>query len=347
MRQRHGFVLPTVLLATLLIATLAATVQAAVWRASRNARIGFAGERALLGADAAIATHLANWDSRAFASMPIGARALFTPAMPALLTASVLLVRTGVDQALIEASATSTGNGIPRAVSRRVTRMLAVRNPPLALDAPLTVLGPATFASASTVSTTDETPPGWSTECQGTDSVDAPSSAAAVSALRAQFDANWSSWRNLASRIDDAQGVSSLAPIVSAAACAPGTGDPRRGAGSVPVCTNEWGARSLINAAPFAVTSDSWHQGILMVDGDLTLRANLDVYGLLMVRGAIDATAGALTVHGAALVRDEMGHGSRFGFATRVRYSRCALRRAWSATGAPAAVTTRGWLERF
>jgi hypothetical protein len=162
-----------------------------------------------------------------------------------------------------------------------------------------------------------------------------------------QFDANWSKWLHLANKTDDPTIVSSLVPIVTATACAPGTGDPHRGAGSVTACTNEWGARAFTNAAPLLITTASRHQGILMVDGDLTLHADLDVFGLLMVRGAVDATAGRLLVHGAALVRDDWGHGSRFGFASRVRYSRCALRRAYSATGAPAAVTTRGWLERY
>lgn len=345
MRRRSGFVLPTVLLAMLLIATLAATLQAAVWRATRNARIGFAGERALLGADAAISTHLANWDARAFASLPIGAQSTFTPSMPSSLAATVTVVRTGVDRAMIEAIATSTNNGVSRTVERRVSRMLTVRNPPLPLSAPLTILGSATFAYAATVSSIDETPPGWTSECLGSDSVDAPTSAASVATLRAQFDANWSKWLSLAHRTDDPTTVSSPVPIVTAVACAPATGEPHRGTGSVAACTNEWGARAF--NAPMIVTTASRHQGILMVDGDLTLNADLDVFGLLMVRGAIDATAGRLLVHGAALVRDETGHGSRFGFASRVRYSRCALRRAYSATGAPAAVTTRGWLERF
>lgn len=84
-----------------------------------------------------------------------------------------------------------------------------------------------------------------------------------------------------------------------------------------------------------------------MIDGDLNVASDLEVFGLLLVRGALNDSGGHLRVMGAALVRDEMGHGSRFGFATRVRYSRCALRRALSATGAPAAITTRGWLERF
>ena len=53
--KRRGFVLPLVIITTLLVAVLAAGLQTVVWNAMRQARLGFAGERALHTADAAIA----------------------------------------------------------------------------------------------------------------------------------------------------------------------------------------------------------------------------------------------------------------------------------------------------
>lgn len=347
-RIRAGFILPVVLIATLLVALMAASLQGAVWRATRQARLGFAGERALHAADAAIATQLSQWDARAFASQPIGTRMMFTPALPAALSASVTVVRTSIDGALAEAVGTSLQNGIREIAERRVSRVLTVRNPPLALLSPLTVLGGAVFATPGIVTTTDEVPPGWTTECTGSDSIDSPDVPVTDSvAARSLFDSHWNRWLATASRSDDAGSVTALAPIVSFPSCSPGTGEPARGMGSVTACTNEWGARAVSNAWPFAVAANSRHQGVLMIDGDLEVGTDLEVVGLLLVRGAVNDSGGHLRVRGAALVRDEMNHGSRFGFATRVRYSRCALRRALSATGAPAAITTRGWLERF
>ena len=345
---RRGFILPLVLFATLLVAVLAAGLQSAVWRATRNARLGFAGERALHAADAAIAAQLAQWDARAFASQPIGTRATFSPRLSTALSATVTVVRTSIDGALVEAIGSSLQNGIPQNAERRVTRVLAVRNAPLPLVSPLTILGAAVFASAGTVSTSDEVPAGWNTECIGSDSIDARNSAVTDSAAaRATFDAQWNEWLTTASRSEAAGTVTTLAPMVTGSLCTPGTGEPQRGGGSVTACMNEWGARAVTNAWPFAVVASSRHQGVLMIDGDLNVASDLEVVGLLMVRGALNDSGGHLRVMGAALVRDEMSHGSRFGFATRVRYSRCALRRALSATGAPAAITTRGWLERF
>jgi len=346
--ERRGFVLPLVIIAMLLVAGLAASLQGVVWRATRQARLGFAGERALHAADAAIVAQLSLWDARAFASMPIGTRTVFTPALPSGRSATVTLVRTSIDGALIEALGISTHNGIPQDAERRVTRILTVRNVPLKLESPLTVLGSAVFASAGTVTTTDETPPGWNTDCAGSDSIDAPNrSVTDTLASRAMFDTRWSQWLATASRSEFAPGVTALAPIVSGPLCTPGSGELRRGMGAVSACTNEWGARALINAWPLTLAASSRHQGVLLVDGDLDVVSDLEVFGLLIVRGALNDSGGHLRVMGAALVRDELGHGSRFGFASRVRYSRCALRRALSATGAPAAITTRGWLERF
>lgn len=351
-RLRRGFVLPSVLMCILLIATLAATLQTATWQATRQSRLGFAGERALHAADAAISTQLSAWDGAAFARMPIGARTVFSAPLPAGLSAKVTLVRTSIDGAFIQATAASRQNGVALDAERSASRAITLRHPPLPLDAPLILLGSGVFSGAGAVSTADETPPGWSTECTGEDSIDAPAALPMnVPAAQALFDGRWTQWLNLASRTDDAATVTSLAPVVTGVACAAGSGEPWRGAGSVAACINEWGARAVApampGAAPFVISQPSRHQGVLMIDGDLVLNADLDVNGLLLVRGAVNATVGHLTVHGAALVRDDQGHGSRFGFATRVRYSRCALRRALSATGAPAAITTGGWLERF
>lgn len=351
-RERRGFVLPLVLLTTLLVAVLAANVQAAVWRSVRQARLGLAGERALHVSDAAISEQLLHWDRRAFASLPIGARLGSTTLYPAGLSAQVTVVRTSVDGAIIEAVGSSTQNGVAFAAQRRVTRTLALRNPPLSLASPLTLLGAASFAAPGAVSNIDETPPGWTTECAGTDSIDARTvTITDTTARRNVFDGAWNRWLALADRSESAPTVTTLAPVVTSALCAPGAGDPRRDASAISACTNEWGARAVTgafaNASPLLLANSSRHQGVLLVDGDLNITGDLEVNGLLMVRGAIDASQGRLIVRGAALVRDELGHGSRFGFATRVRYSRCALRRALSATGAPAAITTRGWLERF
>ena len=347
-RKRRGFILPTVLIAMLLVAILAANLQSAVWRASRGSRLGFAGERALHGADAAIAQQLTLWNAREFASMAIGDRKTSTIALASGTTTTVSLARTALAAAIVEASTSSTKNGVSLTANRRVTRMLVARNLPLPLQNALTSLGPLALADPSNASNVDQVPVGWTTECANESLVNAPATPLAdINAARTQFDASWNQWLALAARSDDGNSVTFFAPTVTSGSCDAGTGEPWRGAPAVAPCTNEWGARAFANANPMRITVSSRHQGVLLVDGDLILESNLEIDGLLIVRGAIDASAGRLTVNGAVLIRDTLGHGSRLGFASRVRYSRCALRRALSAVAAPAAITTGGWLERF
>ncbi|MEP6765592.1 MAG: hypothetical protein ABJB66_14855 [Gemmatimonadaceae bacterium] len=346
-RNQFGFILPTVLIAMLLIAVIAATLQSAVWRAGRNAHLGFAGERALFGADNAIAQQLPMWNAREFASMEIGQRKTSTTVVPGGLATTVTMARTAIDAAIMEANTTSSKNGVALNATRRVTRALVARNLPLPLQNALTALDAITIDNPAGISSVDEVPPDWTTECANEPLVNATTSPIAdINTARAVFDANWNGWLSLASHSDAANTVTQLAPIVISASCAAGTGEPRRDVSSVTACVNEWGARAIIGSNAATLSSNSRHQGILLVEGDLILTGTLEVDGLLVVRGAIDASAGQLVVHGAALIRDTFGRGSRFGIATRVRYSRCALRRALSAVAAPAAITTGGWLER-
>jgi hypothetical protein len=348
MRTSSGFILPAVLFTMLVIALIASALQAAVWQSTRHARLGFAGERALHAADAAISQTLTHWDARTFASTAIGARQTSSLALNTGLDATVTLIRTSPSNAFVEAVATSANNGTPLRAQRRVSRALVMRTPALPLVGAFTALGGVTYASANNVSNSDETPTGWTTECLGVTVVDAPMAPTSNTATaQAQFDANWNRWASTAIRSDDAAAVTALAPIVTGTNCAAGTGEPLRGGAYVAACTNEWGARMLTNARPATLSVSSRHQGVLLVEGDLFVNGTLAVDGLLIVKGALDTSAGTLNVFGAVLVRDELGHGSHLGIATRVRYSQCALRRALSAVAAPSAITTRGWLERF
>lgn len=345
---RRGFIVPTILIAILMVAVIATTLQSAVWRAARNAHLGFAAERALFGADNAIAAMLPAWNPREFAAMAIGTRVTNMVVLPSGISTAVTFVRTSIDAALVEAVTVSTRNGVPLDATRRVTRALVALNLPLPLQTVLTSLGTIAVTNLTSISPIDDVPAGWSTECANEPLVNAGTLPAPdINAARAQFDANWNAWLGLAVQRDNATTVTELAPIVTSTGCAAGTGDPSRDMFSVTICTNEWGARAIIGATAATLGGSSRHQGILLVDGDLILDGTLEVDGLLIVRGAIDASAGQLIVNGAALIRDTWGHGTRLGLATRVRYSRCALRRALSAVAAPAAVTTGGWLERF
>jgi hypothetical protein len=69
-------------------------------------------------------------------------------------------------------------------------------------------------------------------------------------------------------------------------------------------------------------------QGILALDSDLVVGADLHVSGVLIARGSVRSSGGQLTVTGAVVAGDAGGGHSELGAGDRVRYDGCAIRRA-------------------
>jgi hypothetical protein len=68
--------------------------------------------------------------------------------------------------------------------------------------------------------------------------------------------------------------------------------------------------------------------GMVALDTDLIVGAELQVTGVLLVRGAVRRGGGRLDVTGAVIAGDSSGMQSELGAGDRVRYDACAVRRA-------------------
>ncbi len=84
-------------------------------------------------------------------------------------------------------------------------------------------------------------------------------------------------------------------------------------------------------------------QGILIVDGELTIEGDFHFYGLVIVKGEIQMK-GDVQITGAVItgaqLQSEPGD--------LIQYSQCAVARALAAGGAQAALLrSRGWLQLF
>jgi hypothetical protein len=87
-------------------------------------------------------------------------------------------------------------------------------------------------------------------------------------------------------------------------------------------------------------------QGMLLVDGDLTISGAFTYYGLIIVRGKMTTTAGGSpTVYGALLVQSMNFATTSFAGSANIYYSACALQRTRDAVGNPTLLRSRGWLE--
>ena len=91
-------------------------------------------------------------------------------------------------------------------------------------------------------------------------------------------------------------------------------------------------------------------QGILLVDGDLSIQGSYEYYGIVIVKGSLSTAGGGSTeAHfwGAVMAENaELNLNSLSGHAT-LNYSKCAITTALNMTGIVAPERSRGWSQLF
>ena len=108
-------------------------------------------------------------------------------------------------------------------------------------------------------------------------------------------------------------------------------------------------AGRFVHALGDTTISTGAFDGILIVDGALTIAGPFSATGLIVARGAIDATAGSFSLVGAVMSFAPRGSGIaaiKFSGVT-VRYSQCAVDRALRRALIPRRVVQRSWIELF
>ncbi len=339
--MRRGFVLPPAIIITVLIALLAGAMEFAAWRSTRAARLAWNGERALHATDEVLAATIANWNPFTFAKTSIGSRTSLATHSTNGANATVTIVHTHPLGAFIEADVSSDIYGTPRSVHRRVGRAVQLWPPPLPLIATITTLGSLLAESGTAISGVDDTT--LHDECGPTRDTASIGGIAAramhitsISSvrgapntqiigdtiLRTQFTA---AWITLMQR--------SSVQAWPMAGTALGTQPP-------------WNATIINVPTGGTLGGTSFVEGLLVINGDLTLVGTLRVRGLLVVHGALDARRGQLDIEGAVLVADVNNTGSMLGNGVAVRYSQCALRRALATVAMPITRPFAVWQER-
>lgn len=358
-RVKQGFVLPFVLVTLLVVAALAGATSLASWRAVRGARLAFNGERALQGADEALLAAMTLHDAETFAARAIGSTLTQSVVTADGASATVTVTRTAPLAAVATAAMQSRTRGAPDTAARRVTQYLWLDAPSFPLRAALTVLSDVDLQGAAGVTGVDTDlvsdgcgPLRDTASVSGVHAVSAmvsPLAALAgvtslesgasvlpiVASARAQFASSWSRAVQRVTRTDAVNAGSALS--------------------AVPL----WSARRLVASDTSAFVSPalraavtlggaSRHTGLLLVDGDLHLVGTLTIDGLLLVRGAIETSAGTLDVRGAVIAAHDGASAtpSVLGNETSIRYSRCTVERAYAAIARPRVTPFATWVER-
>ncbi len=89
-------------------------------------------------------------------------------------------------------------------------------------------------------------------------------------------------------------------------------------------------------------------QGVLIVDGDLSVRGNFRFYGLVLVRGAFEAAQGTPAILGSVIAANsEFNPDNTISGTPTVQYSSCAASRALTNSAVSAPLMTRSWANLY
>jgi hypothetical protein len=140
-------------------------------------------------------------------------------------------------------------------------------------------------------------------------------------------------------------GTYSPAPVLigSPAVCNPTSNNWGDGNNPTAPC----GARfPIVHLQGNSVILNGQGQGIILADGDLTFGGTFAFYGVIIVRGAFKTQAGGNPkVYGAVMAQASNLATTAFAGDAVINYSKCALLKTKDATGVPAQLRSRSWIE--
>ncbi|MGH7529850.1 MAG: hypothetical protein ACREMN_05660 [Gemmatimonadales bacterium] len=98
-------------------------------------------------------------------------------------------------------------------------------------------------------------------------------------------------------------------------------------------------------------TLENWQgQGILLVDGNLTVAGGFEYFGIVIVKGTLTTSGGgaaAAHFHGTVLAQNQNGGTNDISGAAKVRYSKCAIVQALNMTSNGALARSRSWIRLY
>lgn len=268
----------------------------------------------------------------------------------------------------------SSGAAGPAAsrATRRVALLVALRVPWLATSSTVTVMNGATVADSSSISGFDVVPAGWicppaagplevpavsvadSSLVVDSACTDLPclrGTAALVVDGAAASTATYE-WFGTFDRDSIAAAALDLADDAVVAAAAPSLdaagdcdtsrldnlGDPGRILGATSPCADYL---PVLHAPGNMRIDGGAGQGLLLVDGNLTVAAGARFSGVVVARGVLEITEGA-EVQGRLLAARVIVHAG-----SHVRYSSCAVERALRAAAVPLVPAGQAWSEMY
>jgi hypothetical protein len=373
-QRRRGFALAVALAAIVVIGGLIAGIFFASTQEYRIGRNTILQSRALTAAEYGINRTLmigsGGWNQQwnTTASPGVIATVGYTPSDGSLDTVRIINLTHGNFLVTSTGMAGTVGGAQAR---RRVAQLVALAMPTLNMVGALTTRGSTKIGGSSFIDGTDDTIPNWSCPPGGSgmpaigidDSTKidfsgcknqsclsgspkiAQTPVAAADSTYTQFgDVSWDQLTAMADkRIPSGATLSSVGPTYLNGACNYGDltnwGDPLR---TGTACVNYF---PIIYAQGDLQMTGGAGQGILIVEGNLSVSGGFQFYGPVIVKGSLKTTGTGGHFNGGVMAGNvDFAQNTILGNAV-VNFSRCALTRALSGSAKPGLSRGRSWME--
>jgi hypothetical protein len=335
-RGSAGFAVATALFTLVVIGALALGTLYAATHELRGGADAMHQARAIMAAELGIEQTLAAWSREWNGALGRGYGRSWTHTTIEGARVTIGLTRLADELFLI----TSEARAGP--ARRRVARVVRLDVEDPALPGALVTTGALDTLASSNVDGSDHPPAHWDCPAAGP-AVPAVAITDTITTLRfGHFD--WPALVGLAnSRVTGR--VTGAEPRASGEECdtprPDNWGEPNRWMGGP--CT---GYYPVIHAASDLVVDGGRGQGVLVVDGNLTLQGGFEFTGAVLVRGALVGGPGGARITGTMFVAGQGATASVLD-GVAIEFSRCAARKALLGLAMPVAVVERSWSEWF
>lgn len=370
--RRTGYALLFAIVALAVIGLLVTSSHAVAIRAHRTGELRFLQAEALAAAEYGVEKVAATGSPSSWRSQPPGAVDSAGPWSVGRANVAVRTTRLGDAQrpiVLIEGLARA-GSASGRRTVRSTSLTLAIAAPRFGALGAVTTAGPIALGSGALVEGADVPPAGWSCPLPGpslpgiatpdASTVSAGSCGTACvggappvaqAALAADtstyFGYGELTWGRLVSMARPIPLIAQPAPSSSAGTCLSADslnwGDPGRASPAGP-CEGHF---PIVHAAGDLLLTGGVGQGVLLVDGSLTMSGGARFAGVVIARGSVQGMGTGGRIEGAVLAAAHGGASSSFLGPLTIVHSQCAISTVERAAERAFPVPYRSWVDVY
>ncbi len=386
LRGRSGFALPVAIGAIVLIGTMLAGIFFLVTQEARIAKNTATQQVAFRAAERGANLVRAMWAPSMFSTLTTGTPVTLSaytydstaaggPADTVVLTkvASNMYMVVSTGRAGISSLSASIG------ARKRTSLIIKLLQPKFNFIGALTVRGALQVGGSSNINGNDTAPGSWTCpsttsalagiatnsgsnitfsgcnnySCvQGSPVIDTTAAAADTSTYFKYGDATWNSLVALANiSVAGGQTFTTIAPVEVGGVCdktqITNWGDPNRATPLAGACEGYFPIIHITDSTANTYVNGISGQGILLVDGDLTVNGGFTFYGPVIIRGHLRTQGTGGHFYGGVMAANvDLEQNAVLGNAI-INYSNCAIQYAILGASGGSPVTQRAWAEEF